>query len=264
MPALDTAALLIEVGNIWVGDDEVTAVDLGSVRNVQFTGKIVRTKIESDNRGTIINKVRMEGQISFNWLEPGDAAKIANIFKGIVTLGSVAGSLVSGASQVIASPFVANTFYELEHQNASGLVPTINSVTGGTDGALTVNDDYHVLQNPVNGNWGIILNTVAGGGTITTLTQTITINYDYTPAAALTLVGGTNQTATNRYVKIVGPSEDSDSVTRTVELASAVASSDMVLPFVDVETANDVGVMPVTLEGNKGTEWTYTDEINPT
>lgn len=264
MPALDQSALLMEVGNIWVGDNDGNAVDLGAVRNVQFTGKLVRTKIDSDNRGTIVNKVRMEGQISFNWLEPGDAAKIENLFKGIVTLSSTAGSLVSGATQVVASPLVPNEWTEITGQNASGLQPTINSVTGSVDGALTLNDDFHIVKNPNTGKWGIIFNTVAIGPTLTTLVQTATINYDYTPAANLILTGGTNQTATARYVKIVGPSEDDSNLTRNVVLAAATASSDMVLAFVDVETAGDVGVMPVTMESNKGTAWTYTDEVNPT
>ena len=34
---------------------------------------------------------------------------------------------------------------------------------------------------------------------------------------------------------------------------TATATSDMLLPFVDVENGNDVGVMPLKLESDKGT-----------
>ncbi len=264
MSALDSASLLIQVGNIWVGDNDGNAVDLGAVRNVQFTGKIIKTKIESDNRGTIISKVRMEGQISFNWLEPGDPAKVENLFKGIVTLGSNAGSVLTGHTQALASPFVPNYFYEFDKQNATGLTPTAISVSGATDSTLTLDDDYFVVQDPHTGKWGIYLTTVAAGVTLTTLSQVITATYTVTPSASLTLTGGTNQTATPRFVKIVGPSEDDSNITREIVLNEAVAASDMIIPFVDVESAGDVGIMPVTLESNKGTTWVWTDEVNPT
>jgi hypothetical protein len=263
MGALDQNSLLMEVGNIWVGDDAGSIVDLGAVRNVRFTGRQVRNKIDSDNRGTVLNKIRLDGVVEFDWLEPGDVNKMETLFKGLVTKGTVAGTPVSGATQVIANPFVANKFYEIANQDGDGTVVTINSVTGGTDGALTADDDYHVLQNPNTGKWGIILNTVAGGTNISTLAQTITIDYDYTPNASLTLTGGSSQTATNRYLKIIGPSEDDSLVTREIVLSECVVASDMLLPFVNVQDAGDVGVMPVTVENNKAATWTLTDEINP-
>ena len=108
---------------------------------------------------------------------------------------------------------------------------------------------------------------IAGVSEITSVSSlggsSVTIQFDYTPNASQVLTGGTNQTATARYVKIEGPSEDDSSVKRTIVLSEAIASSDMLIPFVEVEQANDVGVMPVTFESNKGTAWTVTDAINP-
>lgn len=262
MSALDSASLLIEHGNIWVGSSDSDDVDLGAVRNVRFTGQQVRTRVESDNRGTIINKVRLMGRIEFDWLEAGNAEKMEVLFKGIITRTTNAGSAVSGATQALVSPFVANNFYEIEGQNNDGTKPTINSLTGATDGALTEDDDFHIVQNAA-GKWGIVMNTVSGGTNLSTLSQVCTLNYDYTPAASQVLTGGTNQTATNRWAKIVGPSEDDSSLERILILSECTAVSDMVFPFVEVENANDVGVMPVVLEGNKGTTWTLTDEVNP-
>lgn len=261
MGALDQSALLMEYGNIWVGDDASSLVDLGAVRNVRFSPTQVRNKVNSDNRGTIVNKVRLNGMIDFDWLEPGDLNKVESLFKGMVTKSSTAGSTVSGADQTVASgDWNYNVFIPLENQNNDGTLPTINSVTLGTDGAIVLDTDYHTVKDPATGKWGIIIRDTV---TVTTESQTVAIDYDYTPAASLTITGGSSQTATNRYVKIVGPSEDDANKERIVILEEAVVSSDMVFPFVNVEDAGDVGVMPVSIESNKGTTWTYTDEINP-
>ncbi len=261
MGALNEDAIIIEVGNLWVGDDAGSLVDMGALRNIRFTAEQIQTVVQSDNRGEIIRKSRMPGRIEAELLEPGDIDTLENIFKGIIAKTSVAATPVAGASQVIASPLVANEWTELTYQNGDETQPTINSVTGSVDGALTLNDDFHIVQNPSTGKWGIIFNTVAIGPTLTTLTQTATINSDYTPAASKVATGGTNQTATPRYVKIIAESEDSSLLTREIVLESALANSPMLLQFVDVESAGDVAVMPVAFETRKGTEWTYTDKI---
>jgi hypothetical protein len=261
MAALNDDALLIESGNLWVGDDAGSLVDMGALRNIRFTSEQVSNVINSDNRGEILRKVSMPGRIEAELLEPGDVDTLENIFKGIVTKGSVAATPVAGDTQALASPFVPNTFYEFENQQADGTVPTTISLAGATDGALTLDDDYHIIQNPNTGKWGVILNTVAGGGALSTLSQVVTITYSYTPAAAKTVVCGTSQTATPRYVKIIAPSEDDSNKTREITFESALASSPMLLPFTEVESAGDVGVMPVIFETRKGSEWTYRDEI---
>lgn len=262
MAALDSQALLLEYGNVYVGDDDASAVDLGAVRNVQFIGVQTALDIRSDNRGSVVRKNRINGTIQFDWLEAGDMAKLENILKGLVTLTTNAGSLVSGATQDLESPFVAGKFYELENQNGDGTAPTINSVTGATDGALVANDDYILTQNG-QGKWGIVMNSVAGGITLTTLSQVVTIDYDYTPNASLAISGGTSRVATERYVKIVGPSADDATKERTVVLTEAVVDGDITLPFLDTEEANDVGVMPITFINDKNATWSITDEINP-
>ena len=116
-----------------------------------------------------------------------DLTKLNAIRGGIDILSAVASSLVEGAEQTVASgDWAYNIPIELTGQNQSGLVPTINSVTGGTDGAIVLLTDYVVIQLPT-GNWAIsILDSV----TVTTEAQAFVIDTDYTPPASATLTTG--------------------------------------------------------------------------
>ena len=108
-----------------------------------------------------------------------------------------------------------------------------------------------------------MLVTVKSGGAVTTLNQSITVNYTTTPAASLKLLGGTSLSQTSLYMKIVGPLETNGAKTRLLELNSCTVTSDMMLQFLDVDTANDVAVMPVKAESDKGSTWLWTDQVNP-
>lgn len=258
MGALDSNALLLESGNVYIGDDVSSLVDFGAVRNVNFTGVQNPIDILSDNRGSVVRKNRINGQINFDWLEAGDANKLENLLKGLVTKTATAGSLVSGATYAIANPSGYATFLDIEGQNGAGTAQTINSVTGSVDGALLTTDYIQVKDS--QGRWGIQL---VSGGTITTLTQTFTVNYDYTPNASLKITGGTSKVSTARYVRIIGTSADDPTKTRVIELQSAVIESDVLLPFLDTEVAGDVGVFPITMTNDKGSTWSFEDSINP-
>lgn len=97
---------------------------------------------------------------------------------------NVAGTLVSGSTQDVVNPSAYLSFIVIDNQNGDGSAITVNSVTGSTDGALVAGTDYEVVQ--AGGKYGIQL---ISGGAITTLTQTFTINYDYTPNATRLLPG---------------------------------------------------------------------------
>lgn len=92
----------------------------------------------------------------------------------------VAGTLVSSATQTVASgSWSYNKFILIENQNGDGSAITVNSVNGGTDGLLVADTDYYVGQNE-SGEYGIyIIDSV----NLTTESQSITIDYDYTPDA---------------------------------------------------------------------------------
>lgn len=93
---------------------------------------------------------------------------------------NVAGTLVSGAIQTIVNPSGYLNFYPIANQNFDGSAITVTSITGSVDGLLVVSTDYNVVTNGL-GVYGV---EFISGGAITTLTQTFTIVYNYTPAAS--------------------------------------------------------------------------------
>ena len=261
MPALQQAALILEKGNIWVGTNAGNAVDFGAVRKVMFAPKLVSQKIPSDNRGTVVSHGRLNGEVNFDWLEPGSVSNMELLFRGLVTKSTTAGSSTPVTGEVVASgswSYLQPIWFA--QQDGAQAIPTSITVTGSTDGALTANTSYFVVQDAGTKKWGIYIKS---GGSVTTLNQTITLAYTVTPSASLTLAGGTSGTQTSLYVKIVGPLETNSAKTRTIVLNSATATSDMLLQFLDVETANDVAVMPVKLESDKASAWSWTDQVNP-
>lgn len=261
MSATNAAALLMEKGTVYAGADSGSLVNLGSVRKVRFTGKQVHTKVDSDNNGTIVNKLRINGEIEFDWLEPGSVSNIELLFKGAVTKTSNAASPVNTTGEVTASgSWAYNRFIPFVVQSGTNAKPTGVTITAGTDGLLVNVTDYDLIQDPGTLRWGYM---VKDSATVTTQSQTLTAVYTCTPSASLVLTGGTSLTMTNRYVRIVGPLDTDGTKTRQIDLAASVVTSDMLLNFIDVESANDVGVMPVKVESNKAATWTITDSVNP-
>lgn len=254
MPALDSNALLLEKGNVYVGDDEGSLVELGAVRNVEFRGEQNKVSVDSDNRGTIVDRIRINGAISFDWLEPGNVNNLENIFKGIVTKSSVAGTPVAITNEDIV--LVKNTPVFLANHNGDGSEVPVSALNlDGGGAALTEGTDFEVVV--VNGKTAIVLSDSYGSNNVA-----CEVDYTYTPATSLKLAGGTSKTATPRFVKVVGPTDADPNVTRSVILKSAVVDTELLLKYIDVETAGDVGVMPVTLKNQKDAEWEYIDEKN--
>ncbi len=128
-------------------------------------------------------------------LRSWDTEILESLSAGLVTREAVAGTLVSGATDDIASgSWAYDTFIALDGQNSDGTEPTINSVTLGTDGAIVEGTDYNVVL--AEGGWGI---AILDSATVTTEAQTVEIDYDYTPAAGSYLYGGTSSKVLEYY-----------------------------------------------------------------
>jgi hypothetical protein len=114
-------------------------------------------------------------------------ANIAAISGGLMTAETVAGSEVTGASQVVASgSWEFDKVIILDGQMYDGSAPTVTSVTGSVDGAGTLADDYEIVK--VAGGWAIV---PFDGSVFDTEAQNLTIVTTYTPAASVSVYSGT-------------------------------------------------------------------------
>jgi len=260
MSAINSSAVLVEKGNIWIGTNTGNLVDFGAVRKVVFTAKQIQKSIESDNRGTIYNKARLEGMISCELLEPAAPSNLASLFASLVTKTTTAASSTPVTGEVLAASgaWAYSQPLYFAQQDGSQVVPTAITITGSVTGALTVNTQYVIVQDPGTKKWGVLIQSAVGN-----LAQNITANYTTTPAASVTLTGGTNLSMVSLYARIIGKLDTNNAKTRQIDLTDCRVTSDLVFPFVDVETANDSGVMPLNIESNKATTWIYTDQVNP-
>lgn len=184
---------VVEVGDAFV---EYTLNDGGSYTGLGATDSIVFTETLTPLDGEPGNAVkprRVDGIASqnvvstFNLWE-SDPVKIAALRGGIDIVTQTAGGAVAGAEQTIVSGAWAYDIpVEITGQNADGTAPTINSVTGGTDGAIVVRTDYVLQQDNSTKKWSIV---ITDSTTITTLAQDMVIDYDYTPSAITTVTTG--------------------------------------------------------------------------
>jgi hypothetical protein len=133
---------------------------------------------------------------------------------GIDTLSSVASTLVSGASQLVAiGDWEFDKPILLTGQNSDGTVPTINSVTGSVDGAGAA-DDWTTVK--IGGEWYLI---PKDGTNFTTENQTLTINTDYTPAASESLSSGGKTIANKVWIRLT------NRLATTADAADAAANA---------------------------------------
>ena len=170
-----------------------TWYNVGPIRGLEVNEDLTSVDIEFDNTASRKYVSKQEFTATFQQMQRLNSTLLQILRNGVDEFTTTAGTPVAGGTQLIASPFTPNDFYAIEYQNGDGTIITINSVTGSVDGALTADDDYHLVVDD-NGIYGIILNTVAGGTNITTVTQTVTIDYDYTPSASFKVeVGGASE-----------------------------------------------------------------------
>ena len=83
MAALDDGSLLIQYGNLFIGSNSGDAVNISTLRNVMFTAQAKRSTVNSDNRGTIVNKARLQGKVNAEMLKVGNMSVLEAAFKGL-------------------------------------------------------------------------------------------------------------------------------------------------------------------------------------
>ena len=228
-----------------VSTDDVTYYNMGTFSaGTTVTYNYDKIETETGNKGRICSRAKNETlALAPSTLMSWDLSDWDKIGANLFTYTAVAGTPVSGATQVFASgSWSFNGPLEIENQNYDISALTINSVTAGTDGALVADTDYFVGVDQT----GKTTITVIDSATVTTESQTITVDYDYTPAAGKQITAGASSTVLSRYyVRLRHYTNDALS-TYDVELKAYGVDLDSGMSL-NFKGANEDGVNEITV-----------------
>lgn len=238
-------------GDLYIADAD-TAVGgsftlLGPVRGLAVNIDTTNEEFEvlADNSEPVISGYKSRPEIVCQYLESFDRDLMDRLING--TTSNVAGTLVSGATQTAASgAWAYKQFIKIENQNGDGSAITVNSVTAATDGALVADTDFYVGQNDA-GEYGIY---VIDSATVTTTSQALTIDYDYTPNTeeVLTITPGFSE---HKYVALKIVSDTGNSKTNTIYMSKAKFNGTYSLGFTDISESQDVVTTDATFTAEK-------------
>lgn len=244
--------------------------DLGAINSTTTaTLEYEINRVQTANAGTLkiqARNMRISGGFTLINL---NIDRIADLSGGMLTVTDTAGSpLAAIPDQVIASGATEKAMINLAPETSSSdttkirfsTTPVLTSVTGSVDGALAADDDYtiHPDNNSYSG-YSISFNTA--GTTLTTMTQTFTVDYGTnTPLASSTLTGGESVQILDDYI-LRFTHTDENSKTRVLTLYSVDIESGG-LQF-NYKGANEDGVeeMPVTFAAKLDTARTSGEQL---
>jgi len=246
---------------IEIGDGVESLEDVGIVKNVKFTEELTFTDRGADN-AELVRFLRKVRAVVTGDQEELDLSVLFKVRGEMDTYSTVAGTPVSGAEQVVVSgDWGYNDFILIENQNHDLSALTINSVTGSEDGLLTEDTDYFVGQDPI-GRTGIF---IIDSANVTTESQSITIDYDYTPAAKRVLESGGNLIQlTPKVVRLTNTNQEGKTYKLTLWKAYYNANFDITF---QPDEGEEPAVNPFSLLGVPDTSravgkqvWTMEDE----
>jgi hypothetical protein len=152
---------------------------------------------------------------TFNMWE-SDPVKLAALRGGIDVVVQTAGTPVVGASQAMASgAWEYDVPFQLQGQNASGLAPSITSITGSVDGVILENTDFFLQKDASTKKWSVV---IIDSVTVTTEAQIMTVIYDYTPASKTEVSTGGIVAAGRVGIRLTN---------RTVDSADSVVAAEL-------------------------------------
>lgn len=239
-----------------LASDPTNFTNFGGVKALDVTvdTDAERVEIQVHNRASITGSSPLP-TMNFQFLENVDANKIAMLTGATVT--NVAGTLVSNAAQTaVADSYAFEQFVKIENQNGDGGAITVNSITAGTDGLLVDGTDYEIIQNAA-GEYGFY---IIDSATVTTVSQDMVLDYDYTPNAS-TSVETTRKYANDvELVAKIVTDPDVDGKVNTYTLESCVFKGQYKIDIVDLAVAGDLEGTTGTFEWNRGAKVTYSIE----
>lgn len=255
-----TEKFILGSGDVRIGDTEASLVSMGAANGIKFEEKYEEIKMDIDNAGEQILGIKNhKATISGSFLEM-DLAKLFAARGGVDLYTTIPGTLVSDASQVVASgAWEFNKFIQIANQNGNGSIIQIDAtghvdVSGSVDGPLVAGSDFEMVKDNA-GKWGII---VKDSATVTTEAQILTITYDYTPAATKRLSSGGLKTISPKVVQVVHTA--SDGKTFTVTLYAAKNSEGMKIEFPS-DNADKALEVPFTWTGKCDGTRTVGDQL---
>ena len=236
----DTSAIRKGSVRVLIGDDAGSLTDIGALRNPVITSMSEQQEVEFDNVRSMKKFVKGDKyQVTFDLAEI-NLTNLAVLDAGMVNITTVAAALVSGAEQLIVSgAWNVDTFIKLTGQNGDGSAPTINSVTGATDGAMAEGTDYYLMQDG-DGDWGIMIDASA------TAAQNVTVNSDYTPNASKRLTFNECGESVLKYMRIVNENENGEVF--QIDIQDGTNFAPISIDFAGDEE-DDVAVLPVDFQG---------------
>ncbi|MES2395076.1 MAG: hypothetical protein V4549_03695 [Bacteroidota bacterium] len=231
-------------------------VRIASVRGLvaNFDNTANQVDIKADDTGTVFKGFLPEVRIEGSFLE--------NVVRDLMQLllggtpGDVAASIVNNHVQTVAQDaWDYGTFLAFDHQNGDGTAPNLDSVTGSTDGLLTIDVDYTITS--VNGIWGIVM---IAGTNITVITQSLAVQIDYTPNAAENITIPVTFTESPRlYLKITATDANGDD--RIIILDDCTFEGTYGIEFLDVVEAGDLKGTDFVFKASKGSNFILQNEI---
>lgn len=230
---------------VLVGDDFSSLTDIGALRNPVITSLSEKQRIEFDNVDDLKKFVKGKRmQVTFDLAEI-NFDNLAVLDAGLINLTTVAGTPVSNATQlVVAGQWDFEQFIEIANQNGDGSAINVDSVTGATDGALTEDTDFHVVE--ANGKYGIVIHNTGSGG-VTTANQNVTIQYDYTPNASKKITMNESGSATLKVMRIIN--EDNDGNEFRIDIENGTNFAPISLDFA-ADDEDNVAILPVDFQGD--------------
>lgn len=248
MASLNEKALGQYKGNLYITPTGWTRTDMWAVRalvaNLDNTNI---TEINSDNRWTLMKFVDLQAVITVTLLETQDRDKLNLLFN--TTSSNIAGTPTAVTGEVVGTGVAKGTVYTLANKNGDNTAVS-SIVVSDTGWALTLNTNYTVSVD-ANGNTRLVFLTVTTGAT--------TVNYSYTPNdTENAVVTVWTNTLKNFLVEIEAVEATK---VRKITLSSATINSTYGLWFTDVVENGDVVGADVTFEANKGSTFTYSDQI---
>lgn len=265
MPAQTTVT-----GNVYFPDGakvQVKESGAGSYTDIGVLGSDINLALNWDenevisaNAGTLLKQIRnmtVAGDFTLWNISPSIVPKLSG---GLMETVTTAGASVSSIDdQVIASGAASDkTPYNLSIVETGGAALRVESslviagVTGDTDGALTEDDDYIIIDDATSSSGkSIVFNTA--GTALTTLAQEITVEYtSLTPVARTTNYVGTS-TATLAAYAIKITHTDSNSKIREFEIFSADTNSGGFTFGFKGANSDGVEEMPISFTGKVDT-----------